>query len=441
MTRSPQQLCTDLSNKLYSALPHEKPTHHHKRGCRAVMKITRTAVRLAASVALAGAVAAATPIIIRPPLPTDGGVWIDASNRNVEDGITPADVEQGRFANCYADVDLEWLAYRKSGIAKIREILRPSGQPNEWICTFTLNGVVSDIYVNCLISQDDNPIAANPLNLIWDDLIRKAWAFWRTGMNTFASTEWGNPRVFAFSIDLDYNVPQPRNVAECRAMNKGDKFLVSMTTGGSVPGTMVASHAYAMTPEEQQPADESTMEICQPWPASTGKPRTVIISDFDVGSYGFVLGANAGPAPVAVITPPVTIPPVQPQEPTVPISKPSKPNVNVKSYGTEVSWDSGDPACTLYRAFDVTMVNAVVIGNFKAGQSSCIDAIPTVPVFYVLKNVAGVFGAVTGPVDPPNMPTTVPPVTITAVGPIAAELSAHGLTLFAADFAAKYPGK
>ncbi len=183
--------------------------------------------------------------------PTDSGSTHRGTGWSLY-GLSPqtTDIRQGSLGDCFLLAALGSLAY--SGPARIYRSAVDLGD-GTYAVRFYRNGVESVVRVDADLSGVES--AVSPSGGIWVPIIEKAYAFYRSASNTFASLNSG--WMFAVLTDL-----------ECNASNVFTFYLDStlsssiqsaLTTGGAMSvgtGTSIAagaplitSHAYIVVGE------------------------------------------------------------------------------------------------------------------------------------------------------------------------------------------------
>lgn len=251
-----------------------------------------------------------------PDLPKDGWGYTDRSATNAIINITVDDVNQYGLADCYflsplmdiADTNPNYIA---NNILQLELDANNVPIPGKYIVFFqgTVGNANSSIWtrvhVNAMIDGIQNH--SGPDGDYWLALIEKAFAYFRTGADTFSSINWGWPTQTFQTFGLmagGINVYDPNtNIgAVLTALQSGK--CVTLCTGNAPVQGMVASHCYGFRAYDQQP-NNGTIRIRNPW-GSSGGTLEHFLSPIDLATFGSVqTGTITMPSPSSSSSSPI----------------------------------------------------------------------------------------------------------------------------------------
>jgi hypothetical protein len=186
--------------------------------------------------------------------PTDSGTTTRLTNRSLwGNGPLPTDVNQGQIGDCY------YLASIQSFAAKIPQRLREMAVDlgdGTYAVQFKRGGVATYVRVDADLSAASwgglaftSPTATGG---IWASLFEKAYAYYRTGANTYASLNWGwtgaaysdlGVANTTFTTTMDSN-SLFSTITNALNSSKAVSIITNGTVNAGVP--VVSSHAYSI---------------------------------------------------------------------------------------------------------------------------------------------------------------------------------------------------
>ncbi len=383
----------------------------------------------------------ATITTVTAALPSDGGVWADLSYDQIfpPSGASPSQwfsaINQNGISDCYLLAKVSELAGTPAGQdylkAMVQQTTDATGKaiPGRVTVYFLRNGIWTGVEVDYQIATGlQVQIGTN--NYLFAAIIEKAYAFYRTGADTFASLNYGFCNAVASDFGLTI-LTAPNSCAKARVITKaggGVEIATGLTTRADIP----ANHAEGSVPESMQPSDTTRLMLVNPWGELNhgSSAVTPTVSDADLAMYGISLTASGAPVTPAILPKPIafvsTAPaPTPPPSTTLP-TPPWSPNAfNVTTTGFTASWtdttipvtsqdglrvylSTDDVTFTMSRQIAVSSETQAVVTGLSGGTTYWFKVSAYNAVGEVFSNEVRVTTA--GAVTPP--PTTLPGQTL-----------------------------
>jgi hypothetical protein len=163
-------------------------------------------------------------------------------------GPTMNDIRQGGINDCYVLADLEGLAF--AGAARVQKLVVDLGD-GTYAVQFYRGGVYSFVRVDGDLSGFQASVSSS--GGMWVPVIEKAYAYFRTGANSYSSLGFGSTAAVAQDLGQSVQFVYPQDNIDAglysvisSALQNGK--VVSSVTPGSIAGgaPLVGSHAYAV---------------------------------------------------------------------------------------------------------------------------------------------------------------------------------------------------
>lgn len=251
--------------------------------------------------------AGASVVQVSPANPTDAPLVNPNLPLYASGGPVITDINQGVLSDCYMLAFLAALCQTANGRAWIQNRCRISStNPNQVVVSFTRNGIQTDVSMDFL----EDTQAARDSTSIWPEAMEKAYAFYRTGADTFASINMGLASAFASDFGC---VPSGINLNQTAATTAA-ALLADLNAGKpctlmspASPGLgLVGSHCYTV----MGVGPDGSVTLRNPWGATAGTliyvipPAGLIQANLSYYEYGTVPPITV-PAPV---NPPIPVP-------------------------------------------------------------------------------------------------------------------------------------
>lgn len=213
------------------------------------------------------------PIVVHPPNPSDGQNYVNQDTLPLfNTTISIHDIRQGQIGDCYFLSDLAAIAWTKP--ASLRQLIIKES-PNVYRVGFQRNGVTTWVYVNADIPSNTDQVFNG---CIWVPIAEKAYAYFRTGANTYASLNQGFTGN-AFS-DLGFSstswLPTASGWTTAKtavAVGWPVSTITPQTMPPAVP--LIGNHSYAVISVN---ADTSiTLQNPWGWYPALGTPKAVVV--------------------------------------------------------------------------------------------------------------------------------------------------------------------
>lgn len=189
--------------------------------------------------------------------PTDGAGYISAGNLPLFSAGGPVihDVLQGQVSDCYALACWAGMALLRPDTV-VAQIARAAANiRTRW----NSGGVDTWLEQDAMLPNS----AARWMENTWVAFYEKAYAYWRTRANTYASLNFGNPTAPFGSLGWSNVGYFPSNSAWSAAARAiSGNFPVAVLTVAKVSGApLVGSHAYALVSVNT----DNTLSLYNPW--------------------------------------------------------------------------------------------------------------------------------------------------------------------------------
>jgi hypothetical protein len=182
--------------------------------------------------------------------PVDGGGPTRFANASLfGTGPTMNDIRQGGINDCYVLADLEGLAF--AGASRVQKLVVDLGD-GTYAVQFNRGGVNSFVRVDGDLSAISASVSSS--GGLWVPLIEKAYAYFRTGGNSYGSLGFGSTGTFAIDLGQPLQFLSPQDYQDSALYTAINNYLLSGKVVSSVTPTSIAagapifgSHAYAIT--------------------------------------------------------------------------------------------------------------------------------------------------------------------------------------------------
>lgn len=204
--------------------------------------------------------------------PTDSGATVRVTNRSLW-GTNPTmnDVNQGQVGDCYFLSSIQSFADKTPG--KLQEMAVDLGD-GTYAVQFVRNGVKQYVRVDADLPSASwgGLLYASPEGngAIWAPIMEKAYAYFRTGANTYASLNWG----WTGSVYSDLGVANSTFSTSGNAQNlyavlanATPAHAVTIITNNSIVGgaSLIGSHAYSVVNAYTDGNGVEWLTLRNPW--------------------------------------------------------------------------------------------------------------------------------------------------------------------------------
>ncbi len=202
--------------------------------------------------------------MISPALPSDSGTTYTLPNSSLwGTGPTFYDVNQRSIADCYYLATIQSLSFSNPSLLRTMAVDLGNGN---YVVDFKRGGVNTFVEVNGNFGGGGAVVGASGND--WALVMEKAYAYFRTGANTYSSLNYGNSGVVMGDLGLNHNSLMASSAASTIystiASDLAAGKAVTASTTGSATG-LVASHTYSVVSESKDASGTMWITLRNPW--------------------------------------------------------------------------------------------------------------------------------------------------------------------------------